>query len=155
VDEKGFLHLPLAGDVLVAGQSLADAEKNVEKAMKPVDRVARVALLAGDLLGHRASVIGAVMTPGRVEVTEGSRVADLIALAGGVMREVVDGEVAELADLDGARLVRDGRAVPVSLPLALKGDPAHNVRVRAGDHLYVPPRLGARVAILGKVGTPR
>ena len=29
--------------------------------------------------------------------------------------------------------MRDGETVPVSVPLAIRGDPKHNIRVRAGD----------------------
>jgi protein involved in polysaccharide export with SLBB domain len=45
--------------------------------------------------------------------------------------------------------------VPVSLALAITGDPRHNVRVRPGDHLYVPPELDGLVSVLGEVHAAR
>jgi polysaccharide biosynthesis/export protein len=41
----------------------------------------------------------------------------------------------------------------VNLPLATQGDPKHNVRVRSGDQLYVPPVTGRLIMVLGEVNT--
>lgn len=151
IDEQGSLHVPLAGDVDVGGLTLTEAEGRVEEALRRYDRVVRVNLFVTALEGHRASVLGAVQDPGIVAVTPGMRLAELLAAAGGPDLTADGGEVAATADVHGARLVRDGSALPVSLPLALQGDPRHNVRVRAGDHLYVPPRHGRLVTVLGDV----
>jgi polysaccharide export outer membrane protein len=39
--------------------------------------------------------------------------------------------------------------------LAIKGDPKHNVRVRAGDQLYIPPITSEIIMVLGDVGQPQ
>ncbi len=153
VDERGLLHAPLAGDVEVGGLELTRAEAAVEQALREFDRVVRVHMVVTDLTGHRATVVGAVEEPGRVPVLPGARVADLLALAGGVVKNNEDGEPEELSDLDGARLIRDGRALPISLNLAIQGHPRHNVRARPGDQLYVPPARGRRVSVFGEVRT--
>ncbi|MGB8332122.1 MAG: SLBB domain-containing protein, partial [Polyangiales bacterium] len=54
-------------------------------------------------------------------------------------------------DMDLARLVRNGKTLPVNLPLAVQGDPKHNIRVHAGDQLYVPPVTGRLIMVLGEV----
>lgn len=154
VDELGRVHLPLAGTVEVGGLPLADAERRVEAAVREIDRVARVALRISDPAGHMATVLGAVASPGRVVVVPGMRVADLVAAVGGTA-DVVQGEPGALvADLASARLVRAGRTVPISLSLAVEGDPLHNVRVRPGDHLHVPSARGNLVVVLGEVAEP-
>jgi len=155
IDELGHLHVPLAGDVEVGDLPLGAAEERVETALRRYDRVVDINIFLTDPGGHRATVLGAVNTPGRVTVAPGTRLADLLALGGGAIVETEDGESIVLADLDGARLVRGAEVVPVSVPLALTGDPRHNVRVRAGDHLYVPPNRGSRISVLGEVGEPR
>src|SRR5690606_902639 len=66
-----------------------------------------------------------------------------------------DMERIELADWDGARLMRSGQAVPVDMKRAMLGDPRHNVRIRPGDLLYVPPRRGERISVFGAVGTAK
>ncbi|MCB9637044.1 MAG: SLBB domain-containing protein [Sandaracinus sp.] len=154
VDELGRVHLPLVGTVEVGGISLADAEARIQEAMRRVDRVVQIGLRIADPRGQFATVLGAVRIPGRYAVVPGMRIADLLAVAGGT------GEPSEpagsaagtlVADLDGARLVRDGSPVPISLRTAMQGDPRHNVRVRPGDYLHIPSARGHTITVLGAV----
>lgn len=153
VDERGLLHVPLVGDVEVGGLSLAAAELRVETALQAFDRVVRVSIVMQGALGHRATVLGAVRSPGRIDVLPGMRLADLLAAAGGPLSAGFT-EQTEGADLAAAHLMRGGEALPVSVERAAMGDPRHNVRVRAGDHLYVPAARGATITILGEVAAP-
>lgn len=155
VDERGVLHIPLAGDVEIGGLSLTEAERRVEDAMRQFDRTSRVSLVLAEPLGHQASVLGAVTAPGRYPVTPGLRLTDLLAAAGGAAVTEEEGFSMPSGDLAGARLVRSGEALPISLELALTGDPRHNVRIRPGDTLYVPADLDRLVSVLGQVGSPR
>lgn len=155
VDERGMLHVPLAGDVPVTGVDLTGAEQRVETALRQYDRTVRVALVLAEPEGHRASVIGAVAEPGRITVTPGMRVVDLLATAGGASRSEADGLAISSGDLGAARLVREGRALPISVELALSGDPRHNIRIRPGDTLYVPADLSRLISVLGQVESPR
>lgn len=155
VDERGMLHVPLAGDVQVGGLPLLEAEEAIETALHRFDRSARATVIMTEPAGHQATVIGAVGTQGRVAIVPGMRVADLLAAAGGPATSEDGGIAASLADLQSARLVRNGEAVPVSIARAVTGDPRHNVRVRPGDHLYVPPQMGALVTVIGEVNTQR
>lgn len=152
VDERGTLHVPLGGDVAVGGLTLTEAEERVQTALRRLDRVVRVGLAIIEPQGHMGSVIGAVTDPGRYVVYPGMRLADLLASAGGPRTTVEStGDAGPVADLAGARLVRGGETVDVSIRLALEGDPRHNVRVRAGDHLYVPMARENQVFVLGSV----
>jgi polysaccharide export outer membrane protein len=45
--------------------------------------------------------------------------------------------------------------LPVDARKALEGDPRHNIRVRPGDVIVVPPAVASRITILGQVGRPR
>ena len=155
VDERGVLHVPLAGDVEVAGLPLEEAEAHIEEALHRFDRTVRATIIVSDAAGHQATVIGAVGEQGRVIVVPGMRVANLLAAAGGPEVNSEDGVSAIVANLDGARLVRNGETVPVSIAQAITGDPRHNVRVQPGDHLYVPPQLGTLVSVLGEVEQAR
>ena len=157
VDARGVLHVPLAGDVEVNGLPLVEAEQRIEEAMQRYDATVRVTVLLAEAGGHQATVIGAVERPGRFALIPGMRLADLIALAGGTASaEGEDGiEPLPRADLHGARLVRGGETVPVSLALALTGDPRHNVRLHAGDHVYVHPNVRGHVVVVGEVNAQR
>ena len=154
VDERGLVHVPLCGDVEVGGLALTAAETRIETALREFDRVVRVSVVLQDQGGHLATVLGAVEEPGRIPVAPGMRLADLVAAVGGPVLVAPATEISESADLSAARLLRGGAPLPVSVDLAMRGDPRHNVRVRAGDHLYVPWTRGATVTVLGEVVAP-
>jgi polysaccharide biosynthesis/export protein len=155
VDERGMLHVPLAGDVQVAGMPLTQAENEIEESMRRFDRTVRITIIMSDPRGQSASVIGAVVTQGRLPIVPGMRLADLLAAAGGPVNVEEGGIATPVADLRSARLIRNGQALPVSLALAVRGDPRHNVRVRPGDHLYIPPQMGSLISVLGEVNGAR
>lgn len=155
VDALGQLHIPLVGDVRVGGLTLSDAEKAVEEGLRRYDRFVRANLIITQLDGHSAVVVGAVTKPGRVRVTPGLRLADLLAESGGPKEVVSHNVPALVGNLELARLVRNGETVPVSVLLAREGDPRHNIRIRAGDQLYVPPVTDQLIMVLGDVGQPQ
>ena len=155
VDAMGQLHVPLAGDIQVGEMTLSQAEKAVEKGLRHYDRFVRANLIITKLDGHSASAVGAVTKPGRIQVNPGMRLADLLAEAGGPERAISKEIPTLVGNLDLARLVRNGETVPVSVPLATQGDPKHNIRVRAGDQLYVPPVTEDLIMVLGDVGDPQ
>lgn len=155
VDERGNLHVPLAGDIEVGGKALSEAERAVEIGLRRYDRFVRANLVITALDGHQAVVVGAATNPGRYPATPGMRVADLLALAGGPLVGEADGIPTVLGNLELARVVRKAKTLPVSVILARQGDPKHNVRVRAGDQLYIPPVTEQLIMVLGEVGRPQ
>ncbi len=151
VDARGVLHVPLAGDVEVARVDLTEAERRIELAFEPYDRTVRATLVLTAPNGQQATVLGAVNAPGRYAVIPGTRLADLVAMAGGTATTDQDDIAVPTADLQGARLVRDGEALPVNVARAIEGDPQHNVNVVPGDHLYIPPHFDTLVSVIGEV----
>jgi polysaccharide biosynthesis/export protein len=150
IDSEGKVHVPGVGGIQIAGLPPHQAERTIEGMLQKQDRFVRVNVLVSAWTGHRATVIGAVTSEGAKIVTPGMRVADLLTSAGGEIRTGA-GVAANtvMTDLDGARLMRSGKEVPISLRIALTGDPRHNVLVRAGDQLFVPAGLGNRIAVMG------
>lgn len=117
------------------------------------DSAANLALRPGDTLiinaatrGY-AGIMGAVKTPGLVEVKSNWHLSDLLAAAGGPT---------EGAELAAASLRRaDGTQIALSLAPVLDGaDNAANLAVEPGDTLYLPSRTASNVAILGPVKAP-
>lgn len=155
VDETGTVHIPLVGPVAVGDLGIGAAQALVETRVRSLDRHARVILSVTDAAGHHALVTGAVEHPGVVPVRAGMRVAEALLLGGGPKMRDMEGRPFELADMDAARVVRDGKPLPVSLARAMRGDPRHNVRLRAGDVLFVPPSRGREVVVLGDVRAPK
>lgn len=154
VDEVGIVHVALAGNVDVGGMTLDQAETKIEEAVRQYDRSAEVNIRITQYDGHSVTVLGSVVTPGRVPATPGLRLADLLALVGGPILDRAGQMTIFLADLGSSQLMRDGEMLPVDLEKAMLGDPRHNVRIRAGDYLYIPPSRGNSIVILGEVGNP-
>ena len=153
VEATGKLSVPFFGAVTVSGLSLHDASREVEKSMRLRERFAQAALTLTAAEGHRATVIGAINTPGVYVLNPNTRVADIVAQAGGLMMESGETrvELVDMADAEASRLVRDGEALPISVAQALLGVPQHNVRVYPSDLLYVPPMRNKMVWVLGSV----
>lgn len=155
LDGRGRGVLPLAGEVSIAGVSLATATERINEALRGFHRFATVHVELVEPLGHRAAVLGTVSSPGLHPVAPSTRIADLLALAGGPREQTTDGESLVLADLAAATVVRDRRPLPISVARAMEGHPMHNVRARAGDLVYVPSMSGRRVTVLGQVRSPK
>jgi polysaccharide biosynthesis/export protein len=156
LDATGRVHLPLAGDVVVLGLGLSQAEAKLEQELRRYDKFMEVTVQVSDPKGQRATVLGAVVTQGPIQLVPGSRIADVIAAAGGPLVSQLEGSPPfPLADMGGAVVIRQSKPLPINVAKALEGDPLHNVFVHAGDHIYVPPSLGTNVTVLGQVGTPQ
>lgn len=155
VDAAGQVHVPLGGDVAIAGLTLSDAEKRVEQSIRQYDKFAKVNLSIQSFSGHRVILSGAIDKPGAYEARPGVRIADVVALAGGIRVFQTNGEGQEASDLDAARLVRQGYNLPISIKLALVGERLHNIYVRPGDIIYIPWMANRQIPVLGDVRSAR
>jgi polysaccharide export outer membrane protein len=156
IDRSGKVHLPLIGDVAIGGKSMGDAEELVQSSLRHYDQFSRVSLELVDSKARIATVTGAVERPGNVPLIGDARVADVLGAVGGgkIIVGAQTDRTVPFGDLDGARLMRDGKRVPIDVRLAVEGSLHHNVRVHPGDIIVVPPSLDGRIVILGNVGKP-
>ena len=157
VDDVGVLYVPLAGAVQVGGLTLTGAEARIQEALRRFDKYGIASLSLVESAGHLASVLGAVERPGQYPLAGPMRVSELLARAGGTRGGVQEraSELVDYADLEAGRLVRDGVALPISLPDALLGNPRHDIPVKSGDVLFVPALRGAAIAVYGDVREAR
>jgi polysaccharide export outer membrane protein len=134
VGETGGITFPLIGEVKAAGQTPATAEKEIAK------RLARggfiidpnVNLNIVQYRGQQISVLGRVNRPGKYALEKVSRVADALALAGGVIVDAAD-IVTLVRTRDGKTEYRDIDVVALFRP----GGEASNAQVQDGDILNV------------------
>jgi len=155
VDARGVVDVPMVGDIPIGGLSTSAATREIESRLQRYDRFARVSLTVTDSGGHTATIAGAVEHPGAITLKADTRLAEVLALAGGGRVESTDGELVDLADLDAATIVRNGAALPVSMGRAMRGETHHNIRVMPGDVVFVPPSKGRMITVLGDVGQPK
>ncbi len=152
IEASGSVHVPLAGDVEIAGLSLSAAEQKLTKALQRYDSLVHIDVTVAALDGHKVTVAGAVKQPGVVLLTPAARLADLIMQSGGTITNLVNGQMVDGSDLASARLVRDGKQLPIDFQKAVAGDPLHNVYMRAGDQVYIPSGRGLTVSLMGQTG---
>lgn len=155
IDRAGDLHLPLVGDVHVGGATIAEAERKVQEGLLRFDRFTRVTLTLAETKGRVATVTGAVERPGNVPIVGDARLADVLSSVGGPRLFAANERVTALGDIDGTRVMRGGKRLPVDARRAMEGEPRHNVRIRPGDVIVVPPALAGRIVVLGHVGKPQ
>jgi polysaccharide export outer membrane protein len=92
VSESGFITFPLIGQVQVAGQSVAAAEKIIAASLEKGGFVKspQVNLIVSVLASQQVSVLGQVNRPGRYPLDAKRTLLDFLALAGGVTTDGSD-----------------------------------------------------------------
>ncbi|MGA3160892.1 MAG: polysaccharide biosynthesis/export family protein [Terracidiphilus sp.] len=148
VDPEGDLSLPLCGKVNLRGLTMSEAAKRIEAAFK--DRqILNQPQVNVDVLqyaGQYVTVMGEVLTPGRVALIAPTRLGEILAQVGGVTQ------------LAGARIkIRHGaddaapeEEVPYSRSQGNRETDA--ILLRPGDTITIP-RVGI-VYVLGAVNRP-
>lgn len=134
VGEEGGITFPLIGTVMAAGQTPAAAEKDIAERLAKGGFIVdpNVNLNIVQYRGQQISVLGRVNRPGKYTLEKTTRLADALALAGGI---IVDG-----ADVVTLMRTRDGKTEYLDidmLALFKSGGEANNVLVQDGDVLNV------------------
>ena len=150
VDENGTISFPLIGTVAVAGASTSVAQERIAKLLRDGGFMVapHVTISVLQVRGSQVTVLGEVAKPGRFPLdSTDSRLLDMIALAGGITSTGADVVV-----LTG---VRDGKPIRQEIDIKgvlAKGDGAGNVRLQAGDMIFV--NREPRFFIYGQVQKP-
>lgn len=123
VDEAGMVALPLIGPQQVTGIPPQELRRRIVSEYETLyhDQTIGITLL------RRISVLGAVRTPGLYHVDPTVRVAEVIAMAGGVTNDGKQDEV---------RILRDGREIVTDIT------PSSTLpaELRSGDQVFVPAK---------------
>ena len=140
---------------IINAKSLAG--KLPEAPVAPIG-VPHVTVQAKALVGNRVTVLGAVTTPGQYQVDESTRVLDVLAQAGGIVKQYRTEGIFESANLRDAYLMRGEERVPVDFyRLLVDGAPAHNIPVLPADLIFIPTTREKReetVTVLGALRRP-
>lgn len=128
VDDRGQVFVPYVGNVFVADRTIEDVRASIERALLDKAIQPQVQVLVSESLANSASVVGDVASPGRYPIAvNGTRVLDLVALAGGASIPTYQTQLT---------LKRGERAVSATLE-DLFDSPQENVLIRPQDTLLV------------------
>ncbi|HEY1660378.1 MAG TPA: SLBB domain-containing protein [Candidatus Sulfotelmatobacter sp.] len=146
VDRAGQIALPEAGGVVVAGQTLAQAEQMIQRALSAQFKSARIDVSLTRLRTVRVYVVGDVAQPGAYDLSSLSTPLNALLAAGG---PTAHGSLRTVRHYRGTQLVRD-----VDLyDLMLNGVRSGVERLEPGDTILVPP-VGSQITVSGMVKRP-
>jgi polysaccharide export outer membrane protein len=84
VDLNGYVRVPMAGRVKVAGLTLTQVEGELTKRLRTYVRQPDISLSVAEFQSQPVSVIGAVRNPGVQQVQGHKRLVEILSLAGGL-----------------------------------------------------------------------
>lgn len=134
VRPDGRISVPLAGDLMVGGQTPEEVAAMITEKLSTYIRDPNVTVIVTEPgLRYRVRVTGAVNEPVTIPFSQGMTVLDVVLEAGGVN---------EYANASRAMLYRaDGQSLPIALDRILnRGDMSTNYAVGPGDTVTVPER---------------
>jgi polysaccharide export outer membrane protein len=144
IDSRGVIRLPYMGEVAVSGQTVREAEKNLEKLFveKKLLRKPMVNITVRDYASHEVSVIGAVNGAGRFRMPKekaNMEILDLITSMGGFRVTAKSDEVKVTRTLDSG----EEKTYTVDVEAMIKGKSSalRSFLIYPGDRIFVPERL--------------
>lgn len=155
VTPDGFIGMVFCGQVHVAGLTLAEAAKEIETALSGYIKNPAVGISPQEIRSQTATIVGAVSHPGMYEISNGMRLVDLFAKAGGSSTRYYDGQDLDAADLRNSVFIRNGEVIELDFFKAIEeGDRWHNILLRKGDYVYIAIRSESMVCLIGDVNRP-
>lgn len=155
VTPDGAIGVMFAGQVQVAGLTLEEASEKIKKVYAQYIKNPELGVFAIDVRSQTATIAGAVNNPGMFVISNGMRLADLFAKAGGSAVRDFDDQMLDAADFQNSIIVRNGKILPVNFSLAIeKGDRWHNVKLKKGDYIYIAVRSEVMCSIIGSINRP-
>jgi polysaccharide export outer membrane protein len=146
VNRDGTINFPEIGPVNVSGLTFAQIRDMVNQRVADQMIGVRASVTVGELRSIRVSLLGDVERPGSYTVSGLTTITNALYAGGGVK---------PIGSLRNIALRRGGATVATLdlYDLLLRGDTSGDVRLQAGDAIFVPP-IGARVTVDGEVRRP-
>jgi protein involved in polysaccharide export with SLBB domain len=146
IDRQGEIALPEAGSIAIAGQTIAQAQTAIQKALDTQFQNERVEISLGRVRTVRIYVVGDVQRPGAYDISALSTPLNALYAAGGPTSR---GSLRTLKQYRGKDLVRE-----IDLyDFLLRGVRTDSDRLQSGDTILVPP-IGPQVSVAGMVRRP-
>lgn len=155
IGPDGTVGIAFMGQIRLSGLTIAEGADHIRQGLTPYVKNPVVSITIKEVSSETATIVGACAKPGVYNISNGTRLADLYAMAGSSSVRLFNGVHVDVADLDHSCIFRKGEVLPVDFRKAInEGDTLHNLRVRKGDHVFIGQRLEASVTICGDVSNP-
>ncbi len=146
VNRDGTINFPEIGPVSVSGLTFTQMRDTLNQRVTEQMIGVRASITLGELRSISVSLLGDVVRPGSYSVSGMSTITNALYSSGGVK---------PIGSLRNIALRRDGATVSTLdlYDLLLRGDTRGDMRLQAGDVIFVPP-IGAQVTVDGQVRRP-
>ena len=151
VSEEGKILLPLLGEIEVEGLTQNGLVQKLEELLsEKYLQDPQVSIFIREYQSKRVSVLGAIRTPGPIEILGRQTLLQVISEAGGLTSEAG-------SDIIVIRQLADGSSTSLKISiddLVLKGDPTLNIPLQPGDIVNVPVDKQVLIYVFGQVRNP-
>lgn len=155
VTPDGYIGMVFIGQVKVAGLTLEQATRLIEEKLSKYIRNPKVGISPYEIRSETVTIAGAVMKPGMYDISNGMRLADLFAKAGGAATRFYDGQTLDATNFEKSIFLRHNKIIPLDFQKAIaSGQIPHNVLLRKGDYIYIAPREDSMVYLIGDAKKP-
>lgn len=133
VPPSGRVNYPVIGQVMVAGRTVEEIEKDLTDRLSEYIREPKVTVQMVQVHSMKYMVVGDVTTPGIYEMTRRMTVNEALAKAGDATR------YGDLKNISVIRLQPDGKTAPIPVNLSdVRRGKAQDVYLIPGDTIVVP-----------------
>jgi polysaccharide biosynthesis/export protein len=146
VSREGTINFPELGPLNVSGQTFTQMRDTINERVAQQMIGVRASITLGELRSIGVFVLGDVVRPGSYSVRGLATITSALYASGGVKT---------IGSLRNIALRRNGTTVGTLdlYDLLLRGDTRGDVRLQAGDAIFVPP-IGPKVTVDGEVRRP-
>lgn len=146
VDGNGNIQLPYVGTVHVWGMTPMEIQQRLMAIYPKYFTEPWVIVDVTEYRSHPIHLLGQFKSPGTYYMDKPLNLLEGISMGKGYDN---------MADLTGARLIREKRTIPVDVyELLANGDHKQNIWLHAGDTLYIPDNRNRQVFVFGAVKKP-
>ena len=146
ISPDGFIIVENAGRIKLAGLTVAEADKSVNKILEEYYGGSAISLSLGEIRNVKVEIVGEVVAPGSYTLSAFSTLFNALYMAGGI---------SELGSLREINVYRNGKSVSKIdiYDYIMNGNNVGNIRLQDNDLVVVGP-YNAIVNIQGKVKRP-
>lgn len=136
VSSRGYITLPLIGQMQVKGMTAREAEIEVEKAYKKrYLKDPHISIFVEEHFSQRVTLMGQFKNPGTFDYLSKMRLLDVMALGGGLTEQA--GRTAQVRRIDSDD--SPSKTILVDLDLMIRqGHSELNIEINGGDVIFVP-----------------
>jgi len=136
VNSRGFISLPLIGEVWVSGLTAIEAEEKIEEMYEErFIKDPHISIFVEEQISQRITLVGQFKKPGTYDYLSNQRLLDVIALGGGLSEQA-----GQIVQVRRTRYVQgEPNTFIVDLDRLIKeGNVELNIRLNGGDVLFIP-----------------